>query len=228
MTFSIAGRCARTGQFGVAVSSSSVAVGARVPYLRAGVGAVCVQSAADPRLGSTLLDLLQDGSSPEDALRRVEDQDSEIQWRQLAAINRAGKPAAFSGTMSLGVNASATGPDGVAAGNLLADAKVPDAIMTAFSAEPDRELGDRLVAGLEAGLAAGGEAGPVHSAAMLVVDDVPWLVTDLRVDWAEDDPIGKLRELWTAWLPQRDDYRLRALEPASAPGFGVPGDPRPT
>ena len=77
----------------------------------------------------------------------------------------------------------------------------------------------------EAGLAAGGEEGPVHSAALLVADEQPWPLVDLRVDWDERDPVAVLRDLWTAYQPQMQDYVTRALDPASAPAYGVPGDP---
>jgi uncharacterized Ntn-hydrolase superfamily protein len=83
----------------------------------------------------------------------------------------------------------------------------------------------RLVAALQAGQDAGGEAGPVHSAGLLVVRDLPWPVADLRVDWAETDPIGALATLWALWLPQQEDYVRRALNPGEAPAFGVAGDP---
>ncbi|HCU0912304.1 TPA: DUF1028 domain-containing protein, partial [Klebsiella pneumoniae] len=81
-----------------------------------------------------------------------------------------------------------------------------------------------LLAGLRAGIAAGGEAGPVHSAAVKVVDDYPWPVVDLRIDWAEADPLAALEQLWLAWEPQMDAYITRALDPREAPAYGVPGD----
>jgi uncharacterized Ntn-hydrolase superfamily protein len=56
-----------------------------------------------------------------------------------------------------------------------------------------------------------------------VVDDVPWPVTDLRVDW-HDDPIGELHRLWAVWEPQKADYRTRGVDPTAAPSYGVPGD----
>ena len=93
----------------------------------------------------------------------------------------------------------------------------------AFARLPDTDLGGRLVAALAAGLRAGGEAGPVHSAGLIIVSDVPWPVTDLRVDWS-DDPASELTALWRLWRPQADAYRLRALDPAAAPSYGVPGD----
>jgi uncharacterized Ntn-hydrolase superfamily protein len=84
-------------------------------------------------------------------------------------------------------------------------------------------LGDRLVAALRAGLEAGGEAGPVRSAGLLVADRVAWPVADLRVDW-HDRPVDELAALWEVWKPQMDDYVTRALDPAGAPSYGVPGD----
>ena len=89
---------------------------------------------------------------------------------------------------------------------------------------PGDHLGDRLLAALRAGRDAGGEEGPVHSSGMVIVDRVPWYVTDLRVDWRDDDPIVELGRLWQLWQPQAETYVTRALDPASAPGYDVPGD----
>lgn len=80
-----------------------------------------------------------------------------------------------------------------------------------------------MLQALEAGLRAGGEAGPVHSAGLSVVRQVPWRETDLRVDWSEE-PVAELRWLVELWLPQRDAYVTRALDPSAAPSYGVPGD----
>ena len=79
-------------------------------------------------------------------------------------------------------------------------------------------------AGLQAGIAAGGGGGRVHSAGLVVARDVAWPVTDLRVDWADDDPVGALAELWARWEPELEGYVTRALRPGDAPSFGVPGD----
>ena len=85
-------------------------------------------------------------------------------------------------------------------------------------------LADRLLSAMRAALAAGGEAGPVHSAALKVMGDVIWPIVDLRVDWEETDPIGQLDALWQAYRPQMQDYLTRALNPTVAPSYGVPGD----
>ena len=96
-------------------------------------------------------------------------------------------------------------------------------MLSAFERLADAELGDRLVAALTAGLEAGGEEGPVHSAGMLVVQDLPFPLTDLRVDWS-DSPIHELGALWRLWRPQAAAYRQRAIDPTVAPSYGVPGD----
>ena len=80
------------------------------------------------------------------------------------------------------------------------------------------------LAAMQAAMAAGGEAGPVHSAAMKIAGDVSWPIVDLRVDWADEAPIDKLEALWHAYKPQMQDYLTRALNPTAAPSYGVPGD----
>lgn len=225
MTFSIVGRCARTGAFGVAITSSSPAVASRCAYVRAGVGAAATQNVTDPRLGPRLLDALAEGLGADDAVARVAEAASYAQWRQFSAVDMHGDAAVFSGSQSLGVNGDALGHGCVAAGNMLASLDVLAACVSAFEEDDAAELEERLVAALEAGLAAGGEAGPVHSAGLLVARAVDWPETNLRVDWSET-PIADLRALWTLWQPQRDDYVTRALAPDDAPGYGVPGDDR--
>ena len=224
MTFSLIARCARTGMFGVAISSSSPAVAARCAYVRAEVGAACTQNITDPRLGPALLDLMAGGANAREAMATVVASEDLIAYRQLTAVDEAGGTAAFSGDRTLGVHRVIEAPDAVAAGNLLANDGVPGAMIAAFGFHPEAHLGDRLVAALAAGLAAGGEAGPIRSAGLLLAAHVPWPVADLRVDWS-DDPIGELAKLWRLWRPQMDAYVTRAVDPAAAPGYGVPGDP---
>lgn len=223
MTFSIAARCARTGSFGVAISSSSPAVGARCPYVRAGVGAVSTQNVTDPRLGPAVLDALTGGLDARAALAQVTASATHLDYRQLTCVDSHGNAAVFSGDKSLGINAEEISTDVAAAGNLLADAGVIAAMVASFTGSASLELGDRLVRALEAGLAHGGEAGPVRSAAVLVATTVEWPSTNLRVDW-DDDPIAKLREAYDVWAPQAADYVTRALDPTTAPSYGVPGD----
>jgi uncharacterized Ntn-hydrolase superfamily protein len=123
----------------------------------------------------------------------------------------------------LGIWTQAEGRDVAAGGNLLANDGVPGAMVAAFEAARGH-LGDRLLAALKAGLAAGGEAGPVHSAGMMLVDKVSWPVADLRCDWTEDCPIAALSTAWEVYKPQLQAYVQRALDPSAAPSYGVPGD----
>ena len=223
MTISIAARCERTGAFGVAISSSSPSVGSRCPNVRAGVGAVSSQNVTDPRLGPALLDALQSGMPAQAALDSVSSTATHPEFRQLTVVDATGAAAVYSGAKSLGINAEVTDSNVAAAGNMLANDGVIQAMVDSFKSDPDKELADRLISCLEAGVLAGGEAGPVHSAAVLVATDVAWPSTNLRVDW-DVDPISKLREIYRIWAPQAQDYVTRALNPGSAPTYGVPGD----
>lgn len=223
MTFSIAGHCARTGRFGVAVSSSSPAVAARCAFAHAGVGAACSQNITDPRLGDRLLDLLSQGRSADEAMAQVVNETGLIAYRQLSVVDAQGGSAAFSGEKVLGVYDFARAPHVAVAGNLLADRSIPARMVAAFEEKPEADLEDRLLAAMKTALALGGEEGPVHSAGLKIVGAVPWPETDLRIDWS-DNPIHALEALWRLWRPLKDDYIIRALDPASAPSYGVPGD----
>lgn len=223
MTFSLAARCPRSGRFAVAVASSSPAVAARCAYARAGIGAVTTQNITDPRLGPRGLDLMALGADAGQACAVLQQTAPHAAFRQLTMIDREGRSACFSGSRVLGVHGEAHGRDVVSAGNLLADPLVPAAIVAAFEAAADQDLGDRAVAAMQAGLAAGGEAGPIRSCGLLMVDEAAWPVADLRVDW-HDAPLDELAQLWAVWKPQLADYVTRALNPETAPSYGVPGD----
>ncbi|WP_158970637.1 DUF1028 domain-containing protein [Chachezhania sediminis] len=223
MTFSIVARCAETGQFGVAISSSSPAVAARCAFARAGVGAVASQNVTNPALGPAVLDLMAGGLSAADAVTRAISTEAYPDHRQLLAVDDQGQSFIHSGAKALGIWTSATGDNCASGGNLLADDGVPAAIVAGFEAATGA-LGDRLIAAMQAGLAAGGEAGPVHSAGLLIVDAQAWPYAELRCDWTEDCPIRAIATAWTVYKPQADAYVTRALNPVDAPSYGVPGD----
>jgi uncharacterized Ntn-hydrolase superfamily protein len=223
VTFSIVARCAETGMFGVAVSSSSPAVAARCAYAQAGVGAVASQNVTDPTLGVRGLKLMELGASAPEAVAILKATGAHIDHRQVTAVDAAGRTAIHSGPKALGVWSEAKAEDVACGGNLLASADVPQAMVDAFLSSRGH-LGDRLITVMRAALAAGGEAGPVHSAGMKLVRDVPWPVADLRVDWSEDCPIEALAAVWDIYKPQLDAYVMRALNPSDAPTYGVPGD----
>ena len=223
MTFSIAARCADRQMFGVAIASSSPAVAARCAHARAGIGAVVTQNITDPSLGPRILGALAQGTPAQTALDEALRATPFGAYRQLIVLGAVGPPAVHSGAHALGRVGSAIGGDAAAAGNLLAHDDVPARMLAAFESA-DGHLGERLLAALRAGLERGGEAGPVHSAGLLLVRDLTWPIVDLRVDWTEADPIGELANIWAIYAPQIDAYVQRALDPRAAPTFGVPGD----
>lgn len=223
MTFSIIGRDPGTGAFGVAVTSSSPCVAARCAHVRPGVGAAASQNVTNPALGQRMLAMLAEGVDAEHAVSAAVASDPASRYRQVTAIGADGPAAVFSGEGTLGTYRAAVGTDVVAAGNLLSSPSVVDAMVEAFESGAG-PLEERLLAGMLAGRDAGGEEGPEHSAGLVVVEGVPWPVTDLRVDWADDDPIGALAGLWKSWSGEKQDYLTRALDPSGAPTYGVPGD----
>ena len=216
MTFSLIGRCARTGQFGAAATTSSLAVGARVPFVAAGVGAVLTQHRTDPRLGPRGLGLLRSGCSAAETVAALVASTPDHGWRQLAAIDAKGRTAHFHGSRVKPEHGAAHGPDVVAIGNILSNARVPDAMVAAFAASPDLPLAERLLRGLEAGEGAGGEHGDVTSASLMVFGDHDFALVDLRVD-EDPAPLPRLRRLWEKYAPLVDSYVKRVLTPDDAP-----------
>jgi uncharacterized Ntn-hydrolase superfamily protein len=225
MTLSITARCARTGMVGIAISSSSPAVAARCAWTEAGVGAVATQNITDPRLGVLGLDLLRRGFGAASVIEQLVRAGRFAEFRQLAVVDQDGAVASHSGARTLGINRVVPGPGCIAAGNLLASAEVPAAMVSAFMESADDHLAERLLRALEAGAAAGGEAGPLHSAGLRVSDRWVFPICDLRFDWSET-PIADLRAGWEVYRPQMGEYLQRALDPTGAPGYGVPGDDR--
>jgi len=222
MTFSIAAVDRNTGETGCAVSSSSICVASRCAFTASG-GAVLTQNVTNPALGSRALAMLADGFAPQEALDRLLMDERAPQWRQLLIVDSLGRTAVFDGDKALGVVGRASGKACIAAGNLLASSQVPQAMVAAFETAQG-PLAERLILAMEAGLTAGGEAGPVYSAGVKVARPrVEWPIVDLRVDWHET-PILLLRELWQRYRPQLEDYVTRAANPDAAPGYGVPGE----
>jgi uncharacterized Ntn-hydrolase superfamily protein len=222
MTFSIVGRCVTTGQFGIAISSSSPAVAARCAHVRAGVGVVASQNITDPDLGPLTLDAMARGLSSRDAIAAALKNYPYTEYRQLLAVDKMGSVAIHSGSNVLGTWCEAKGVDCAAAGNLLANDGIARVMVESFE-KSTGQLTDRLLIALEAAANAGGEAGPVHSAGLKVAAQLSWPYVDLRSDWSET-PIEDLRAAWEVYKPQAGSYVQRAINPAQAPSYGVPGD----
>ena len=222
MTLSIAAWDEKTGQLAAAISSSSISVSSRCLHWRPGVGIALSQNITDPRLGQRMLRLLDDGVTVGDAVEATVQSTPYSAYRQLALINNSGETGLFTGDAVLGCFSSAEGKHCVAAGNLLGNEGVPAAMVASFE-QSSGAFGLRLLNALKAGVDAGGEAGPLHSAGLLIGGDVSWPLTELRIDW-DDDPITKMFAGWEIYAPQIDDYITRAIQPEEAPAYGVPGD----
>ncbi|MFO1163394.1 MAG: DUF1028 domain-containing protein [Reyranellaceae bacterium] len=219
MTFSIAGRCARTGMLGAVVTTSSMAVGSRCAWAQPGVGAVLTQHRTDPRLGPAILAQLEAGASPQAIIDELEKRDPNLRWRQLAVLAADGTAAFFNGAKILSVAKGVVGRNCVAAGNILRTTAVVDAMVEAFEASEDQELAERLVRAIEAGDAAGGELKQLKSAGLLVVHEESFPYVDLRVD-LDSQPLVELRFLWELYQPSAANYVVRAVDPDAAPGAG--------
>ena len=217
MTYSIAAKCPRTGMFGAAVTTSSIGVGARCAYARAGVGAVLTQHRTDPRLGPKGLELLAQGLPAQDVVQRLTRGVPGIGWRQLAVIDNDGRTAAYHGDRITSVHSGDEGPGCIAIGNIVRTTGVTRAMVDAFGADPQLHLAERLVRGMEAGYAAGGEPKQVKSAALLVVERESFPLIDLRVDY-DPQPLVQLRWLWEIYEPSVKLYVDRAVNPDSVPG----------
>ncbi len=197
---------------GGVITTSSLAVGARCLYARAGLGVVLTQNRTDPRLGPRGLDLLAGGCSPESTVAALVASTRHAGWRQLAVLDRTRAAAHHSGRNIHSHHAGVAGADCVAVGNILLNDAVPGAMVAAFTAAQVLDLPARLLAALDAGDEAGGEVAPLRSAALLVVHREAFAYADLRVDSASA-PIASLRALWDEYAPEAQEYVTRAIDP---------------
>jgi uncharacterized Ntn-hydrolase superfamily protein len=217
MTYSISARCPESGAFGIAITSSSIAVPARCAWVGP-LGLVVTQNVTDPALGPAGLALLRQGLGARAVLSNLTLGTPEPEWRQVGVIDRYGRVAWHSGAEALPVAAVAEGAGCLALGNLLADKNVPGVMIGRFEGAAGEGLAEQLLSALEAGLEAGGETGDEHAAGLHVAHVFDWPVVDLRVDW-HDTPIAELRALWERYRPQQKDYIARAINPRAAPSF---------
>jgi uncharacterized Ntn-hydrolase superfamily protein len=213
MTFTILGRCQATGQLGGAVTTSDIAVGARVLHARAGLAIAATQHRTDPRLGPALLDRIEAGDEPEAAIEAVTGAlpAAHRRWRQLGLLDARGRTASFTGELAWPVSAELPGPDRLVLANMLTGDGVAAAIAAAFDGTAG-ELAGRLLAALRAGLDAGGETGALRSAAIVVVESQKFPLVDLRVD-EDTDPLTRLQALWDSYRPHVAGFLARALDP---------------
>jgi len=217
MTFSIAGRCVRTGMLGAIVTTSSIAVGSRCAFAAAGVGAALTQHTTDPRLGPLMLDQLRRGYTVEQAIGAATGVTPRSDWRQLAVIDAQGRTASHAGASVKPERAEIHGRDCVAIANIVRSTDVPAAMVRAFEADPAAPLALRLIDALATGDKAGGEFKPLVSAGIMIAYREAFPYVDLRVD-SDADPIGTLRRLWRDYEPLADMFVARAVHPDSVIG----------
>lgn len=212
MTFSIVARCARTGQMGMAVTSSSVCVASRCAWVQAGAGVIATQNLTDPGLGPIGLELLRQGRTAQQVLDMLVAGDPGQAYRQLQVLDASGEVAQHTGGQALPTVASARSTHCAAAGNLLANTGIPQAMLQAFESRHEQPLAQRLLAALQAGLAQGGETRVLRSAGITVVDTQNWPIVDLRVDDSAL-PLDVLDVLWRTYEPLMPGYVSRAKAP---------------
>ena len=186
---------------------------------------MATQNVTDPNLGPMLLDLMSQGLSARDSINSLIRDRPFTEYRQLTAVDAEGNSASWSGKHILGIHGVSEQRDCVAAGNLLKSADLPKIMANAFATNADQHLAERLLRSLEAGLASGGEEGPVHSSALIVYHQQEFPLVNLRVDWDDGNPVAALRKLWEDYRPQMGAYLQRAIDPTAAPSYGVLGDP---
>ncbi len=214
MTFSLIARCPRTGQMGVATTTSGFAVGSRVPYAQAGVGAVATQHRTDPRLGPRGLALLASGCTAAETVAALAASTPDHGWRQLGVVDAAGRTAFFHGARVKPRSGAAQADGVLALGNILANDDVLPAMLAGFATAPDAPLATRMIAALQAGEDAGGEHGAISSAAIKIAWRESFSYVDLRVDH-HAAPIAELRRLWEVYAPDAELHVRRAVDPES-------------
>jgi uncharacterized Ntn-hydrolase superfamily protein len=200
-TYSIVACDLEAEQWGVAVQSKFLGVGAVVPWAEPQVGAVATQAYANPRYGPDGLALLRDGLSAEAAVERLTAEDEGRAERQLGIVDGQGRSATFTGVECNDWAGGRAGPGYAAQGNILVSEATVDALAETFEAGAGKALAPRLLDCLDAAQAAGGDSRGQQSAALLVVQrDAGYAklsdsLVDLRID-DHERPLEELRRLY--------------------------------
>jgi uncharacterized Ntn-hydrolase superfamily protein len=215
MTWSIVARDPKTGAFGVAVATKFFAVGSICPYGRSDVGAISTQALVNPYYGINGLKMLAAGVPAPDALRLLVEADIGHASRQFHIVDAAGRNAAHTGLDCVEWSGHVLGEGVSVAGNMLAGPQVIHETLKAYQANLDQPLDERLLRGLEAGDAAGGDKRGRQSACLVIHAGEEYSQLDIRVD-DHALPLAELRRL-------RDVARTHYLPFKSA--LAKKGDP---
>jgi uncharacterized Ntn-hydrolase superfamily protein len=213
MTWSIIARDSSNGQFGIAVATRFFAVGARVPYIAAGIGGIATQALINPYYGIDGVKLLREGQKPRDIIKTLIAADDGRESRQLHIMDAGGDIASHTGRDCVEWCGHVEGDSFSIAGNMLAGARVLDDTKAAYIANENLPFAQRLIAAMRAGEAAGGDKRGKQSAALLIYGDEEWSMLDLRVD-DHTDPLDELERLERIsrerWVPFRQFLPSRA------------------
>lgn len=218
MTWSIIARDEATGQIGIAVSTCAFAVGARVPFIETGVGAIATQAFVNPFYGYRGLELLRGGASAEAAIRTLTAEDDGRGQRQVHVMDIAGRFAAYTGAECVPWCGHLVRESFSVAGNMLAGPQVIEETAVAYAAAEATPFPRRLIAALAAGERAGGDKRGKQSAALLIHDQERYPLVDIRVD----DHVDPLAELVRLEAVGRERYmHYRKFMPSKASPAGV-------
>jgi uncharacterized Ntn-hydrolase superfamily protein len=232
VTFSVLARCEETGQFGMAIATRPIAIGAKCPFVRPHIGGLMVQANGDPRLGPLGLRLLEMGYSAWKVLDELAGSDGpeNIEWRQIMVVDKDGNTAARTGANNEEWRGHITRRNVCVAGNRLSNDRVAQAMMDGFESAKG-ELAHKLLACIEAGRDAGGQVAGQYSSALQVHQDRTYALVDLRVD-EHDEPIAELRRLYGLYKPLIPYYLQRPSNPSMKrdddwrKDLGIAGGPR--
>jgi uncharacterized Ntn-hydrolase superfamily protein len=220
MTYTLIGRCARTGALGIGIATYSLAVGGLCPVVISDVGAMTSQAFVNPVLKTLGARLLRDGYQASQVLEMLRSADPHFAFRQVAVLDRRGNSACHDGPSCRAWAGNVAGPGFVACGNVLKDASVTAAMAEAFAATWEVGLAERLMRALEAGRDAGGQVGgsghlAERSAALLVhMPEEEHAVIDLRVD-LHADAVTQLRRVHDEFAPYVAFHALRWRNPGA-------------
>ena len=222
MTYTILGRCQRTGRVGIGIATFSITVGRYCWGVKSNAGVTVSQAFANERNNALALRLLTQGFTARSVLQQLMDNDPYAQYRQIGVIDRSGMAVAHTGPKTRGWSGHVVGENYVAFGNGLVGPEVADAIAKGFLAEPESDLEHRLLMGIEYGRDAGGQGTrerhkTERSSALRVYSTDTFADIDLRVDLHET-AVEELRRVWTEYKQYETYYRNRERNPRAAIG----------
>jgi uncharacterized Ntn-hydrolase superfamily protein len=219
-TFTVIGRCEKTGAIGVCLASSPLTVASRCPYFEGDLAAVSTQCFTNPTLGPIMLGLLRAGYTPKQTIEALRVKDEHFEWRQIGIVTLAGETAVHSGENGKPFTGHVTGDGYICMGNNLVGPHVIEAMAKAFTANAGELLEERLMRALEAGSKAGGEPKGQLSAGIMVGDASQRRPrTDLRVEMANPTPkeggdaVRDLRRVVDAFKPMIRYYQVWHTDP---------------